>query len=92
MALRDLGDAQLWQLMEDLQQEVAHRELSAYPRGHPLGHWRTPAGGGVPNVENEVTFLGGREWGPSRQQPWPAGPPQIEEDVGCLISTLTTGL
>ena len=38
MDLRDLGDAQLWQLKEDLQQEVAHRELNAPPEAHP---WAT---------------------------------------------------
>ena len=33
MDLRDLGDAQLWQLMEGLWQEVAHRELNTFPQG-----------------------------------------------------------
>ena len=60
MDLGDLGDAQLWQLMEDLQQEVVHRELNMSPRGPPLGHWRIPAGGKDPDVEDEeVTFPGG---------------------------------
>ena len=60
MDLRDLGDAQLWQLMEDLWQEVVHRELNVSPRGPPLGSWRTPTGGRDPNVEDEeVTFPGG---------------------------------
>ena len=36
MDVGDLGDAQLWQLMEDIWQEVAHRELSAFP-GATLG-------------------------------------------------------
>ena len=36
--LRDLGDAQLWQLMEDLWQEVAHGELNASPGANP---WST---------------------------------------------------
>ena len=35
MDLGDLGDAQLRQLMEDLQQEVAQRELNASPGTHP---------------------------------------------------------
>ena len=61
MAHGDLGDAQLWELMEDLQQEVGNREFSTSLRDPPLGHWRTPAGCGDPNVEDEeVTFLGGR--------------------------------
>ena len=38
MALGDLGDAQLWQLMEDLWQEVAHRELNVPLRAQP---WAT---------------------------------------------------
>ena len=59
----DLGDAQLRQLMEDLQQEVAHRELHAPPRGPLPGHWRTPAGNGDTNMDGEeVTFLVRRGW------------------------------
>ena len=37
--LGDLGDAQLRQLMEDLCQEVALRELNVPPRDPPLGRW-----------------------------------------------------
>ena len=48
---------------------------------------------GDPDMEDkEVTFPGGRGWGPSGQPPWPAGPPQTEEDVGHLISALAIGL
>ena len=65
MDLGDLGDAELRQLMADLQQEVAHRQLNVPPRGPPLGHWRTLAGDGDPNVnDEEVTFLGGRDGDP----------------------------
>ena len=65
MDLRDLGDAHLWQLMENLWQEVAHRELNASLRGPPLGCWRTLAGVGDPNVDDEeVMFPGGRRWDP----------------------------
>ena len=86
MDLGDLGDAQLWQLMEDLQQEVAHRGLNASPMGQPLGHWRTPAGCGNPDVEDEeVTFQGGRGWRPSVLLPWPAGPPHTEENVAVSL-------
>ena len=91
MALRDLGDAQLWQLMEDLWQEVAHRELSVSPRSPPLGCWRTPMGNRDPNVEDEeVTFLGGRGWGPSGQLPWPTGPLK-ERTLGMLSVPLPLG-
>ena len=65
MDLGDLGDAQLWQLMEDLWQEVAHMELNASPRGPPLGHWKTSTGGGDPDMEDkEVTFQGGGDGDP----------------------------
>ena len=57
MALRDLGVAQIRQLMEDLQQEAAHRELTASPIDPPLGHWRPPAGGINTNVDNEEVTL-----------------------------------
>ena len=40
------------------------------PRGPPLGCWRTPAGGKDPDVDDEeVTFQGGRGWGPSKLLP-----------------------
>ena len=92
MELRDLGDAKLWQLMEDLWQEVVHRELSASPMGPLLGCWRTLAGGGDPDVEDEeVTFLGERGWQPSRQPPLLTDTSLTEEDIGHLISTLASG-
>ena len=60
-------DAKLWQLMEDLCQEVAHSELNA-PQDPPLGHWGTPTGDGDANVEDkEVTFLRWRGWEPRGQ-------------------------
>ena len=67
MDCRDLGDAQLQQLMEDLWQEVAHRSWMFPPVAHP---WAT--GGplqevGTPNVEDEeVTFPGGVDGDPTR--------------------------
>ena len=87
----DLGDAQLRQLMEDLQQEVAHRELNMPSRGPTMGGWRIPAREGDPNVDDEeVIFLGGRGWELRGQPPQPTCPPQMEEDIGCLINTLAT--
>ena len=75
--------------MEDVQWEVAHRELNVPPRGPPLGCWRTLEG----DVDDkEVTFLGGRGWEPRGQPPQPAGPPQPEEDVRHLVSTLAARL
>ena len=44
----DLGDSQLRQLMEDLCQEVALRELNVPPRYPSSGHYGTPAGDGDP--------------------------------------------
>ena len=71
----DLGDAQLRQLMEDLWQEVAHRELMCPPRNPPSGHWRTPAGDGDPNVDDkEVTFPGGRGGSPEDSHLDPLAP------------------
>ena len=59
----DLGDAQLSQLMEDLCQEVALRELNVPPRDPVSGHWGTPAGNRDPNVDDqEVTFPRGKGW------------------------------
>ena len=70
MDLGDVRDAQLRQLMQDLQQEVAHRELNAPSRGQTAGCWRIPAGDGYPNVnDEEVTFFGGRGWEPRGQPP-----------------------
>ena len=89
----DLGDSQLRQLMEDLWQEVAHRELNAPSGGPTVGCWRILVGDGYPNVDDEeVTFLRGRGWESRGQPPQPTGPPQTEEDVGCLINTLATRL
>ena len=71
----DLGDAQLRQFMEDLCQEVTHRELNVPPRTLHLGCWRTPAGDGDPNVDDqEVTFPRGRGWEPRGQPPQPTAP------------------
>ena len=93
MDLWNLEDAPLRQLMEDLQQEVGHRELNAPHRGPTLGCWRTLAGDRDTSVDDEeVTFLEGRGWEPRGQPPQPAGPPQPEKDVGHLNSTLATGL
>ena len=88
----DLGDAQL-RLMEDLQQEVMHGELNVSPKGPTPGHWRIPAKDRDPCMDDEeVTFPGGRGWEPRGQPPQPTSPPQPEEDVGCRISTIATGL
>ena len=71
----DLGDAQLRQLMEYLQWEVAQRELNVPPKGPSLGCWRTLAGDrDLDEDDKEVTFPGGRGWEPIGLPPWPAGP------------------
>ena len=58
-------DSQLRQLMEDLWQEAAHRELTTSPIGPPLGCWRTPASGRDTNLKDEeVTLQGGGDGDP----------------------------
>ena len=65
MALRDLADAQLRQLMEDLCQKVVQRDLTMSPIGPPSGHLRAPAGGVDTNLEDEeVNLQGGRDGDP----------------------------
>ena len=89
----NLGDAQLRQLMEDIQQEVAQRELNAPPGTHLQAAGGTPAGDRDPDVDDEeVTFPRGRGWEPQGQPHLPTDPPQPDNDVGCLINTLATGL
>ena len=91
--LGDLGKAELRQLMEDLCQEVALRELNVPPRNPPLTPWGNPVGNRDPNVDDqEVTFLRWGRWEPRGQPLWPPAPTQPDEDVGHLINTLATGL
>ena len=61
LALRDLNDAQLRQVMEDLQQETARKEGAAPPIGSPLGWWWVPVGGVDADLDDgEVTLqMGG---------------------------------
>ena len=58
-----------------------------------MGCWETPAGDGDPAVDDEeVTCEKGEGVGPRGQPPEPTGPTQPDEDIGCLINTLATGL
>ena len=92
MALRDLGDAQLRQLMEDLQQKAGHRELIASLIGPPLDCWRTPASDVDANLEDEEgTFPGGGD-GDLVSCHCSLWAPHTEEDVGHLLSTLAAKL
>ena len=59
MAFRDLGDAQLRQLMEDLWQGAAQRDLTVSPIGPPLGHCRAPTAGVDANLGDEKVTLQG---------------------------------
>ena len=59
----DLRDAQLRQLKENLQQDIAHRELNEPPGAHP---WRTLAGDRDPNMNDEVTLPGREGMGTQR--------------------------
>ena len=66
----DLGDDQLWQLMEDLCREVALRELNVPPKDPPLAPWGNPVGNEDPDVDDQdVTFLRGGGWEPRGQPP-----------------------
>ena len=66
----DLGDAQLRQLMEDLCQEVALRELNVPPQGPTIRLMEDPSKKWGPNVDyQELTFLRGRGWEPRGQPP-----------------------
>ena len=90
MALRDLRDAQLRQLMEDLWQEVAQRDLTTSPiyslsglevfcRRHGCCFWgwgSAPSGG----------------MGTQQAATMAHSPPHIEEGVGHLLSTLAARL
>ena len=50
-------------------------------------------GNGDPNVDDwEVTFPREGGWEPMGQPLQPPAPTQPDEDVGCLINTLATGL
>ena len=58
--LGNLADHELHQLMEDLCQEITHRELNAPPRSPPPIPWGHPSWSGNPNADDqEVTFLRG---------------------------------
>ena len=66
MALRDLDDAQLRQVMEDLWQEAARREGAAPPMGSCLGWWQVPVRGVNAGLEDgDMTLQGKRGWEPS---------------------------
>ena len=79
--------------MEDLCQEVALRDLNVTPRDPLPTPWGNLVGNRDPDVDDqEVTFLRGGRWEPQGPQPQPPAPIQPNEDVGCLINTLATGL
>ena len=90
--LGDLGDAHLRQLKEDLYQEVALRELNVPLRDPPLGHWGTPAGNGIPMCMAMGHFPEREGMGTTRTTTSTHCPSQPDEDIGCLINTLATGL
>ena len=93
--LGDLGDAKLRQLMEDLQHDVALRDLNVPPRDPLLHCWAT---GGVQQALGILMWMTRRsllqEGGDGNQEDNHLDPlpPQPEEDVGCLINMLATRL
>ena len=85
---QDLGDAPLRQLMEDLWQEVAQRELKCVPQGPTLEPLEVPCRWWGPWCGRWGGLLPwGTACGPNELPPWP---PLIEENVGHLLSTLAT--
>ena len=85
--LGDLNDHELWQLIQDLMQEIVQHKLTMPPSNPPPNEWVHPLGSREPEEDDqEVTFPGGGRWGPLRQptpvpeQPAggrvPSGPPQ----------------
>ena len=71
----NLGNAELWKLMEDLCQEVELRELNTPPRDPPPAPWGNLVGNRNPSEDDqEVTFLRGGGWEPRGQPIWPPAP------------------
>ena len=69
--LGNLTDQKLWQLMEDLHQEITLHKLHAPPNPQPTP-WGEPSGNGnLKGDDPEVTFPRGGRWVPLRQ-PSPA--------------------
>ena len=93
MYLGDLVDNELQQLLEDLHWDTALRDLNAPPRDPLLTPLGNLVGNGDPDMDDqEDTFLRGGRWEPQGLPPQPPAPIQPNEDVGCLINTLATGL
>ena len=91
--LWDLNDAQFRQLVEDLWQEAARWEGMVPPMESPFDWCRVLMGGAAAALRPGGCYpQRGRGWGPSEPLQQPTSPPQTEEDVGHLLSTLTAGL
>ena len=74
--LGDLTDHELWQLMEELHQEITQPGMNMPLSSPPPSKWVHPLGSREPEEDDqEVTFPGGGRWGPLRQ-PTPAAEPE----------------
>ena len=92
VVLRDLNDAQLREVLDEIQLETSRREGTAPPIRSPFGQWWGPVGGVDASLDDgKVTLQGGTGWVPSKLVQWPTGAPQTE-DVGCLLCTLMARL
>ena len=75
--LGDLDNHELHQLVEDLMQEIAQCKIHVPPSNPPPNEWVCPLGSRDPKEDDqEVTFPGGRRWGPPRQVTPPVEPEQ----------------
>ena len=85
--LEDLNDSELQQLVKDLSQEIVQCKLTVPPSNPPPHDWAHLMDSKEPTEDDqEVTFPGGRRWGPERQTTpvlnspaggrVPSGPPQ----------------
>ena len=66
--LGSLTDQELYQLMEDLHQEIAHHELHTLPSNPQPTPWGEPSvSSNLNGDDQEVTFPRGEGWVPQRQ-------------------------
>ena len=68
LAIWDLDDAQLWEVLPEVCLETARREVIAPQVGLPVGLCEGPGGGANPGIiAGEVPLSEEKGWGPSRQ-------------------------
>ena len=75
LAIRDFNDAQLREVLEELQLEKARRVGMAPPLRSPLGRWQVSAGGGKAKLDDREVPSKGEGRAPSEPVQQPVGPP-----------------